>query len=346
MDHVKVNNLSYSYDGEHDAVSNVSFNIEKGSYTTIIGHNGSGKSTIAKLLVGLLEKKNGTIMIEDLELNQDNLIKIRNKIGIVFQNPDNQFIGSTVRDDIAFGLENHCVEQKDMDPIINEYAAKVNMTDFLDSEPTHLSGGQKQRVAIARALANNPKILLSDEATSALDPEATESILDLLKKLNKKLGITIVIITHEMSVIKTICHKVAVMENGSVVEQGDVYDIFAYPKMQITKKFINSTSSLAKIGTLIKNDPSLANKENGRLVKLLFGKEAVGDALISDVSRKFSVDISIVLASVEVLQDAQLGAMIALIKGTKENIDDAIKYIISNNVVVSDVEIPGGATNE
>ena len=123
MDHVKVNNLSYSYDGEHDAVSNVSFNIEKGSYTTIIGHNGSGKSTIAKLLVGLLEKKNGTIMIEDLELNQDNLIKIRNKIGIVFQNPDNQFIGSTVRDDIAFGLENHCVEQKDMDPIINEYAA-------------------------------------------------------------------------------------------------------------------------------------------------------------------------------------------------------------------------------
>ena len=224
MDHVKVNNLSYSYDGEHDAVSNVSFNIEKGSYTTIIGHNGSGKSTIAKLLVGLLEKKNGTIMIEDLELNQDNLIKIRNKIGIVFQNPDNQFIGSTVRDDIAFGLENHCVEQKDMDPIINEYAAKVNMTDFLDSEPTHLSGGQKQRVAIAGVLAMHPDIIIFDESTSMLDPQGKDEIKKFIYHLHENKELTIISITHDIEEVSSSDH-VIVMNDGKVVMDGKPNDV-------------------------------------------------------------------------------------------------------------------------
>ena len=224
MDHVKVNNLSYSYDGEHDAVSNVSFNIEKGSYTTIIGHNGSGKSTIAKLLVGLLEKKNGTIMIEDLELNQDNLIKIRNKIGIVFQNPDNQFIGSTVRDDIAFGLENHCVEQKDMDPIINEYAAKVNMTEFLDSEPTHLSGGQKQRVAIAGVLAMHPDIIIFDESTSMLDPQGKDEIKKFIYHLHENKELTIISITHDIEEVSSSDH-VIVMNDGKVVMDGKPDDV-------------------------------------------------------------------------------------------------------------------------
>ena len=224
MDHVKVNNLSYSYDGEHDAVSNVSFNIEKGSYTTIIGHNGSGKSTIAKLLVGLLEKKNGTIMIEDLELNQDNLIKIRNKIGIVFQNPDNQFIGSTVRDDIAFGLENHCVEQKDMDPIINEYAAKVNMTEFLDSEPTHLSGGQKQRVAIAGVLAMHPDIIIFDESTSMLDPQGKDEIKKFIYHLHENKELTIISITHDIEEVSSSDH-VIVMNDGKVVMDGKPNDV-------------------------------------------------------------------------------------------------------------------------
>ena len=252
MDHVKVNNLSYSYDGEHDAVSNVSFNIEKGSYTTIIGHNGSGKSTIAKLLVGLLEKKNGTIMIEDLELNQDNLIKIRNKIGIVFQNPDNQFIGSTVRDDIAFGLENHCVEQKDMDPIINEYAAKVNMTEFLDSEPTHLSGGQKQRVAIAGVLAMHPDIIIFDESTSMLDPQGTDEIKKFIYHLHENKELTIISITHDIEEVSSSDH-VIVMNDGKVVMDGKPNDVLyrtnELVKIQLDVPFaLKLQSALAKKG--------------------------------------------------------------------------------------------------
>ena len=252
MDHVKVNNLSYSYDGEHDAVSNVSFNIEKGSYTTIIGHNGSGKSTIAKLLVGLLEKKNGTIMIEDLELNQDNLIKIRNKIGIVFQNPDNQFIGSTVRDDIAFGLENHCVEQKDMDPIINEYAAKVNMTDFLDSEPTHLSGGQKQRVAIAGVLAIHPDIIIFDESTSMLDPQGKDEIKKFIYHLHENKELTIISITHDIEEVSSSDH-VIVMNDGKVVMDGKPDDVLyrtdELVKIQLDVPFaLKLQSALAKKG--------------------------------------------------------------------------------------------------
>ena len=361
---ITINNLNKTYhlkSGDVEAIKDVSLKIEAGEIFGIIGYSGAGKSSLVRC-INLLEKPDsGEVIVDGIKLtymvpdekegirmhtiNNRELRKVRTNIGMIFQH-FNLLDRSTVFDNIAYPLKYSKKSKEEIEKRVDELLELVDLKDKKYVYPSQLSGGQKQRVAIARALANNPKILLSDEATSALDPEATESILDLLKKLNKKLGITIVIITHEMSVIKTICHKVAVMENGSVVEQGDVYDIFAYPKMQITKKFINSTSSLTKIGTLIKNDPSLANKENGRLVKLLFGKEAVGDALISDVSRKFSVDISIVLASVEVLQDAQLGAMIALIKGTKENIDDAIKYIISNNVVVSDVEIPGGATNE
>ena len=252
MDHVKVNNLSYSYDGEHDAVSNVSFNIEKGSYTTIIGHNGSGKSTIAKLLVGLLEKKNGTIMIEDLELNQDNLIKIRNKIGIVFQNPDNQFIGSTVRDDIAFGLENHCVEQKDMDPIINEYAAKVNMTEFLDSEPTHLYGGQKQRVAIAGVLAMHPDIIIFDESTSMLDPQGKDEIKKFIYHLHENKELTIISITHDIEEVSSSDH-VIVMNDGKVVMDGKPDDVLyrtdELVKIQLDVPFaLKLQSALAKKG--------------------------------------------------------------------------------------------------
>ena len=252
MDHVKVNNLSYSYDGEHAAVSNVSFNIEKGSYTTIIGHNGSGKSTIAKLLVGLLEKKSGTIQIEDLELNQDNLIKIRNKIGIVFQNPDNQFIGSTVRDDIAFGLENHCVEQKDMDPIINEYAAKVNMTEFLDSEPTHLSGGQKQRVAIAGVLAMHPDIIIFDESTSMLDPQGKDEIKKFIYHLHENKELTIISITHDIEEVSSSDH-VIVMNDGKVVMDGKPNDVLyrtnELVKIQLDVPFaLKLQSALAKKG--------------------------------------------------------------------------------------------------
>ncbi|EDP11977.1 energy-coupling factor transporter ATPase [Amedibacillus dolichus] len=227
MDKIKVEQLTFSYDGEHNAVENVSFQIEAGSYTTIVGHNGSGKSTIAKLLIGLLEKGNGAIYIDQIELTIDSVYDIRNKVGIVFQNPDNQFIGATVADDIAFGLENHQVPTEKMQDIIERYAEKVNMRKYLNSEPTRLSGGQKQRVAIAGVLAMQPEILIFDESTSMLDPQGKAEINALIQEIHQESNITIISITHDIEEVATADH-VIVMDRGHVVMDGKPDDILLY----------------------------------------------------------------------------------------------------------------------
>ena len=227
MDKIKVEQLTFSYDGEHNAVENVSFQIEAGSYTTIVGHNGSGKSTIAKLLIGLLEKGNGAIYIDQIELTIDSVYDIRNKVGIVFQNPDNQFIGATVADDIAFGLENHQVPTEKMQDIIERYAEKVNMCKYLNSEPTRLSGGQKQRVAIAGVLAMQPEILIFDESTSMLDPQGKAEINALIQEIHQESNITIISITHDIEEVATADH-VIVMDRGHVVMDGKPDDILLH----------------------------------------------------------------------------------------------------------------------
>ena len=223
---IEVKDLCFNYEENVTTIDNISFSVEEGSYTTIIGHNGSGKSTVAKLLAGLLEKKSGSIKIDGIELNIENLGKIRNRLGIVFQNPDNQFIGSTVRDDIAFGLENHKVPQADMDAIIEKNAKRVNMTKYLDHEPTHLSGGQKQRVAIAGILAMKPKVLIFDEATSMLDPQGKAEIKRVIKEIHKERGLTILSITHD---IDEVAHSddVVVMNEGKIAMQGTPEEIFS-----------------------------------------------------------------------------------------------------------------------
>lgn len=224
MKQIEIKNLSYSYDHETMAVDHVSFEIEKGSYTTLIGHNGSGKSTIAKLIIGLLEASDGEIFVDGLPLNLENLAAIRSKIGIVFQNPDNQFIGATVRDDIAFGLENHCVEQEKMDEIIHRFAEKVNMLRYLDSEPSHLSGGQKQRVAIAGVLAMNPDVIIFDESTSMLDPQGKDEINRVIRELHEDKKMTIISITHSIEEVAQSDH-VLVLEKGKIVMEGEPKDI-------------------------------------------------------------------------------------------------------------------------
>lgn len=219
MNAIEVKHLTFAYEENKDVVKDVSFVVEKGSYTTIIGHNGSGKSTIAKLLLGLLEKKSGEILIEDVPLNLDTVNQIRRKVGIVFQNPDNQFIGATVRDDIAFGLENHEVDPAEMDAIIEHFAAEVNMTKHLDHEPTRLSGGQKQRVAIAGILAMAPDILIFDEATSMLDPRGKADINRLIKKLHEEKKLTILSITHDIEeVVKS--DNVIILQKGRLAYSG------------------------------------------------------------------------------------------------------------------------------
>lgn len=216
---IEVKDLLFEYEEGLKTINHISFQIEKGTYTTILGHNGSGKSTIAKLLIGLLAKQSGEIKVGGIDLNEENLNKVRSQIGIVFQNPDNQFIGATVRDDIAFGLENMCVDPKKMDTIINEYASKVNMLDFLDHEPTKLSGGQKQRVAIAGILAMSPSIIILDEATSMLDPKGKKEINNLVHQLNKDKNITILSITHDIEEA-ALSDYVILLNSGKVIDQG------------------------------------------------------------------------------------------------------------------------------
>lgn len=227
MSAVEISHLSFSYDGQNDVIKDVSFEIPKGSYTTIVGHNGSGKSTIAKLLIGLLKAKSGEIKILGNTLNEENVYSLRNHVGIVFQNPDNQFIGSTVADDIAFGLENHCVPQEQMQTIIEDVAARVNMSDFLDSEPTKLSGGQKQRVAIAGILAIAPDIIIFDESTSMLDPQGKASINEQIQKLHDERNITILSITHDMEEVAQ-SEYVIVLKDGKVEMQGTPKQIFEH----------------------------------------------------------------------------------------------------------------------
>ncbi len=234
MNIIEVKNLSFSYDTD-EVLKNVSFELEEGKYVSIIGPNGSGKSTLAKLLIGLLEKKQGSILIDGLELNEQNVAAIRDKIGIVFQNPDNQFIGASVRDDIAFGLENHCVPHEKMDPLIETFANKVKMTNYLESEPSKLSGGQKQRVAIAGVLAMMPKIIIFDEATSMLDPEGKKEIRNLINQLHQEKKMTILSISHDIDEVSN-SDEVLVLDSGQIVMQGKPEKVLSQRQELIKRK--------------------------------------------------------------------------------------------------------------
>lgn len=217
---IEVNHLSYKYNETDVAINDVSFSIEAGKYVAIIGHNGSGKSTFAKLLMGLLEPNENSINEFGIDLNRKTIHELRNRMGIVFQNPDNQFVGASVRDDLAFGLENRCVKRENMDEIINEYAEKVNMVEFLDKEPENLSGGQKQRVAIAGVLSMNPEIVIFDEATAMLDPKGKKEIRETILKMKKENpGMTILSITHDIEEAYQ-ADEVIAFNDGKVVFQG------------------------------------------------------------------------------------------------------------------------------
>ena len=223
---VSVKNLTYSYSKDTPVIKGISFSINKGEYVSIVGHNGCGKSTLCKLLVGLLEKSGGEIFIEDKELNKDNLIDIRNKVAIVFQNPDNQFIGATVEDDIAFSLENKNTPREEMLVKVKEAASKVGMLDYLTKEPSYLSGGQKQRVAIADALIRNPDILILDEATSMLDPSGKAEILDLILKMKlDNPDLTVISITHDIEEAY-LSDRVLLLHEGVLVLDTSPKDLF------------------------------------------------------------------------------------------------------------------------
>lgn len=213
---IRVNDLDYSYSQQDHALKGISFEVKDQEWLSILGHNGSGKSTISKLLVGILAPQKGSIYYDDIELTEKTVDKIRNRVGIVFQNPDNQFVGVNVKYDIAFGLENRCVPRSEMQKLIVEYATKVGMQDYLLREPQTLSGGQKQRVAIAGILALNTDVIILDEATSMLDPQGTREIIALIKELKEKYHKTIITITHDLD-LALLSDRIIVMKEGNII---------------------------------------------------------------------------------------------------------------------------------
>lgn len=213
---IRVNDLDYSYSQQDHALKGISFEVKDQEWLSILGHNGSGKSTISKLLVGILAPQKGSIYYDDIELTEKTVDKIRNRVGIVFQNPDNQFVGVNVKYDIAFGLENRCVPRSEMQKLIVEYATKVGMRDYLLREPQTLSGGQKQRVAIAGILALNTDVIILDEATSMLDPQGTREIIALINELKEKYHKTIITITHDLDLAR-LSDRIIVMKEGNII---------------------------------------------------------------------------------------------------------------------------------
>ncbi len=223
---VKLEQVVFKYDGqERNAVDHVSFEIFEGEWLAIVGHNGSGKSTLAKLLNGLLFPESGRILVKEKELTEETVWDVRRQIGMVFQNPDNQFVGTTVQDDVAFGLENAGIPREEMITRVGDALHKVNMDQFLNQEPHHLSGGQKQRVAIAGVVALSPSVIILDESTSMLDPKGREEVLETVRMLMEERGVTVISITHDLEEAAR-ADRMIVMNQGSVYKEGTPKDIF------------------------------------------------------------------------------------------------------------------------
>lgn len=344
-------------EGNVDAVQDVSLSIREGEIYGVIGNSGAGKSTLVRCL-NLLEvpdsgeltiKGSPSILFKDGSayirnggslrlIRQKEQNQLRRGIGMIFQH-FNLLDRSTVFENVAYPLRYSGMSRKAIEARVRELLELVELSDKIDAYPSQLSGGQKQRVSIARALANHPRILLSDEATSALDPDATESILGLLKELNAKLHLTIVLITHEMAVIKSICGRVAVMENGRLVEEGEVYNLFSHPKEAITRRFVASSSPLSRIGHLLEKGISPAYTEEEKLVHLTFDSSCVGEHLITTMAQIYSVNLNILLANVELLQDSTLGGIIGLISGEADNIAQALDFLKENGVEMEEFSL-------
>ena len=225
MSKLEIKNLSFSYDKTKPVIDDISLSVDKGSFVAVLGHNGSGKSTLAKLIVGLLEKNSGQIFFNDEEMDRKSIKKLQSKTALVFQNPDNQFIGATVEDDIAFGLENKCFPHEKMQEEINRFADSVNMLDYLKKEPSNLSGGQKQRVAIAGALILRPEILILDEATSMLDPKGKSTVRKIIDRIHQENpDLTIISITHDIDEA-LLADQVFILSKGKLVKNGKPQEV-------------------------------------------------------------------------------------------------------------------------
>lgn len=317
------------------AVKDAMLTINKGDIFGIIGFSGAGKSTLVRLINLLERPTSGQVVVNGRDLtalSEKELLKERRKIGMIFQH-FNLMASRTVADNVAFPLFGGGLSRKAQQDKAEKLLELVGLSDKKNAYPSQLSGGQKQRVAIARALANDPSVLLCDEATSALDPQTTGDILRLLRRLNSEMGITIVLITHEMAVVKEVCHRVAVMDNGRIVEEGKLYDIFSAPQMEITRRFIDTASNIRKTEDILETDPALLGVDSTHVVaRLDFKEDSTREAIVSRVSKQFDLDISIIFGNVEMVGGLPLGTLVVSFGGSREKVDAAIDYLSEKGV--------------
>lgn len=337
---IKLKNLTKTFTvsgKEIVALDNVNLTVSKGEICGVIGASGAGKSTLIRC-VNLLEKPTaGEVIVDDqslITLSKKSLIQARRNISMIFQH-FNLLNSRTVAENIALSLELANVNKEKIKAKVDELLNLVGLIERKNAYPNNLSGGQKQRVAIARALACEPKVLLCDEATSALDPATTQSILKLLKEINQKLGITILLITHEMDVVKKICDQVAVIDQGKLVEQGSVADIFSNPKTELAKKFIGSTFHICLPDEYLEKLAVEATKEQPYpVIKFEFTGNSVDAPILSQASKQFGIDLNILTSQIDYAGGVKFGFVIAEIEGESEAIKETINYLINNNIKV------------
>ena len=310
-----------------DAVRGVSLTIQDGEIFGVIGYSGAGKSTLIRLINLLERPTSGRIFVNGQDLTAlapKELRQARRKIGMIFQH-FNLMKSRTVYSNVAYPLRGSSLSKEERRNKVMNLLKLVGLEEKALAYPAQLSGGQKQRVAIARALANDPTVLLCDEATSALDPQTTQDILRLLRDVNRKLGITIVLITHEIAVVKEICTRLAVMDAGRVVEEGAIYDVFSQPKAELTQRFIRTTNNLARFEELLANAPDSLNLMPGDVIaQMEFHGGSAGHALVSTLSREYGVDISIVFGNIDILQATPLGTLIVIFRGPVDQVQKAL----------------------
>ncbi|WP_333650362.1 methionine ABC transporter ATP-binding protein [Lacrimispora sp.] len=341
---IEIQNVSKRFDsasGEVLALRQVSLTVEKGDIFGVIGFSGAGKSTLVRL-VNLLERPSeGRVLVDGTDittLSMPDLRKLRKNIGMIFQQ-FNLLQSKSVFQNIAAPLILNKVPKQEIDRRVKELLQFVELEDKANTNVSRLSGGQKQRVGIARALATNPSILLCDEATSALDPKTTDSILELLKKINRELNVTILLITHEMNVICNVCTKVAVMDSGSVLEQGTVLEVFGNPQHKITKSFVKTVINDSIPQSLVQNIRN--NQNESRIFRLRFQGDTAGKPLLYRISTEFHMENSILFATVCELQGVVFSIMIVQVFGSKQKLDEIQKFIEDSSVQVEVLSLTG-----
>ncbi len=337
---IKLNNITKIFtlpDKKLTALDNVSLHVPKGQICGVIGASGAGKSTLIRC-VNLLERPtHGAVIIDDVDLTQlsdAELVKTRRQIGMIFQH-FNLLTSRTVFENVALPLELENKSKAEIQEKTTALLALVGLSDKHNVYPSNLSGGQKQRVAIARALASDPKVLLCDEATSALDPATTQSILKLLKEINRTLGITILLITHEMEVVKRICDQVAVIDKGRLIEQGTVSEIFSNPKTELAQEFISSTFHITLPEEYLENlSDTPKHAKSYPIIKFEFTGRSVDAPLLSQASKKFGVELSILTSQIDYAGGVKFGFTIAEVEGDEDAITQTKVYLMENNVRV------------